>query len=161
VLTILLGSSEDLDAIVALEASRDTMEWLGETGPAWHQRALADPDQEYLLAEDENGHLLGFALLAGLKRPDRRVELRRIVISTKRRGEGLGRELLHAAVTRSYTRHRAAQVWLDVKAQNSRARALYESAGFSADKPGPVAPNDDLIVMVHASAGQWDENAKP
>ena len=42
VLTILLGSSEDLDAIVALEASRDTMEWLGETGPAWHQRALAD-----------------------------------------------------------------------------------------------------------------------
>jgi hypothetical protein len=37
----------------------------------------------------------------------------------------LGRELLHAAVTRSYARHRAAQVWLDVKAQNSRARALY------------------------------------
>ena len=74
VLAILLGSSADLDAIVALESSRDTTEWLGETGPAWHQRALADPDQEYLLAEDENGHLLGFAVLAGLKRPGRRVE---------------------------------------------------------------------------------------
>jgi len=48
--------------------------WLGKIGAAWHERALADPDQEHLVTE-RAGDLCGFAVLAGLGHPDQVIEL--------------------------------------------------------------------------------------
>lgn len=47
-----------------------------------------------------------------------------MVIAAERRGAGLGRRLLRAAVGRAYEHHAARRVWLDVKDDNVRARAL-------------------------------------
>ena len=87
----------DLAQLMDMEADPDTGHWLGETGSAWHEQVLADPDQEHLSAWVD-GELSGFVVLAGLCRGDRSVELRRMVIARGFRGTGRGRALLAAAL---------------------------------------------------------------
>jgi diamine N-acetyltransferase len=144
----------DLVQVTAWEAQPDTSAWLGETGPAWHERALADPGQRHLIAE-EVGAPVGFAVLAGLHsvdwadRADRAIELRRMVVSVGSRGAGHGRAMLRAVFARARDEYHATRVWLDVKPQNLRARRLYESEGFVPAQPLPVAvttPNDLIIL---------------
>ncbi|GHJ15495.1 GNAT family N-acetyltransferase [Micromonospora sp. AKA38] len=145
------GAADDLAAMVAAETDPDTAVYLGETGPRFHDRALADADQEQLVARIDD-EPVGFVVLAGLRSGAGRVELRRIVVSHRHRGAGHGRALLRAAVARAYQQHRAQQVWLDVRVGNNRARALYESEGFRIEVivPDPVRPGDVLVVMTHA-----------
>jgi ribosomal protein S18 acetylase RimI-like enzyme len=157
------GAAADIDGVVALEAGPDTAGWLGETGQSWHLRVLTDPDAEHLVATGQatgraTGHdsdIAGFAVLAGLHRPDQVIELRRMVIAAERRGAGLGRRLLRAAVARAYEHHAARRVWLDVKDGNVRAQALYESEGFVVDRTPagtPVAVESGgrrFIIMIH------------
>ena len=129
-LTLRRTTEADLPAVTAWEAEHDTARWLGDTGPSWHRRALADPAQEHLVAV-EGAHAVGFAVLAGLAGTAREVELRRMVVAPGHRGTGLGRALLRALVERATARYGAIEVWLDVKAGNTRARSLYESEGFA------------------------------
>lgn len=83
------------------------------------------------------------------------IELRRMVVRPAHRAAGRGRALLTAVLARAYQHHGAPGIWLDVKAHNHRARALYESAGFTITKTlaGAVTKADgslsDLIVMAH------------
>ncbi|MFI2372766.1 GNAT family N-acetyltransferase [Streptomyces sp. NPDC018833] len=145
---------EDLPELVAWERDTDTQGWLGKTGQAWHGSALTDSDQDHLVS-DRDGVLSGFAVLAGVRRADRVVEIRRVVVSPALRGAGFGRELLRGLLTRAYKYHEASCVWLDVKVGNLRARSLYESEGFTVNDAHPVAgaETDDvpaaLIIMVH------------
>ncbi|MCH0542688.1 GNAT family N-acetyltransferase [Streptomyces sp. MUM 203J] len=154
-LTVRPTAPNDLEALISWETERDTSMWLGETGPAWHARALADPDQEHVVATD-GGTPVGFAVLAGLHRSED-VELRRIVIAPARRGTGRGRALLQAVLDWAYQQHGARTVWLDVKKHNHRARSLYESSGFTEREThgGATAEPDgtasDLVIMVHQS----------
>ncbi|PZG06412.1 GNAT family N-acetyltransferase [Nonomuraea aridisoli] len=147
-------TAEDLACLTAWENDPGTSAWLGEVGRAWHERALADPDQDHLVAEHD-GAASGFAVLAGVRRPDQVVELRRMVIDPAGRGAGLGRALLRAVLARAYDHHGAGRVWLDVKAHNQRARALYASEGFEVTDvlAGAVTEHDgtptDLIIMIH------------
>jgi GNAT superfamily N-acetyltransferase len=153
-LTLRATATADLPHLAGWEAGPDTAMWLGETGHAWHERALAEPDQQHLIAED-TGTLAGFAVLAGIRTGDGAIELRRMVISPAFRGTGRGRELLRAVLARARCQHHAARVWLDVKARNRRARRLYETEGFTLTRtiPGAVTEPDgtttDLLVMTH------------
>lgn len=152
-LTLRATAAGDLQDVAEWEAEPDTAVWLGGTGHAWHIRALDDPDQEHLIGMDV-GVPIGFVVLAGL-RAAKTIELRRMVVSTAHRGAGRGRGLLMAAVARAYDRHGARGVRLDVKAENGRARALYESAGFAATETRanavlePGGTPSDLIIMTH------------
>jgi diamine N-acetyltransferase len=152
VLTLRLTTPGEVAAVTAIEAAADTGEWLGDTGHAWHERALADPAQEHLVA-GEPGALLGFAVLAGLDRRDRVIELRRMVVAPALRGTGKGRALLQAVLTRALRQHQAARVWLDVKPDNLRARSLYESEGFTVTdvltQQLDPAGTTGLLVMQH------------
>jgi ribosomal protein S18 acetylase RimI-like enzyme len=161
------GTAADIDAAAALEATPDTAGWLGETGRSWHLRILADPDAEHLVAAGpptgpatvsragQDGAIAGFSVLAGLRRRDRVIELRRMVIAGDRRGAGLGRRLLRATVARAYGQHAARRVWLDVKDDNVRAQTLYQSEGFVIERTpagAPVAVESSgrrFIIMVH------------
>lgn len=150
--SIRIGTRADLAGVAALEAGQDTAAWLGETGLDWHERALADPGQEHLIAED-GGRLAGYAVLAGLGDTGRGVELRRMAVDPAQRGTGVGRGLLRAAVTRARDQHGARRIWLDVKARNGRARALYESEGFALTGEPPTmftesdGTTSELVVM--------------
>lgn len=121
----------DLATVTAWEAEPDTARWLGDTGPAWHERAIADPTQEHLTAV-RGTDPVGFVVLARIPGPS--VELRRIVLGAAHRGTGHGRALLRAVLARAGTRHLATEVWLDVKADNARARALYAEEGFTVSR---------------------------
>jgi diamine N-acetyltransferase len=153
-LTLRETTAADLGWVVAMETAPDTRQWLGETGLAWHERALADPDQEHLVAGDGTA-LAGFVVLAGLRRADRVIELRRMVVAAAFRGSGRGRALLQTALDRACHHHRARRVWLDVKTGNLRARSLYASAGLTVAPalatvmPEPDAAASDLLVMEH------------
>ena len=154
-LTLRATTTTDLPLVTRWEADADTARWLGETGHSWHDRALADPDQLHLTAE-EAGSPAGFAVLAGVGGGGNTIELRRMVISPAFRGAGRGREFLRAILAHASREHRAAQVWLDVKAHNLRARRLYETEGFTLTRtlPGHVTEPDgttaDLLVMTRA-----------
>jgi diamine N-acetyltransferase len=168
--TIRPGSRADLAGIVALETAADTAMWLGETGLTWHERALVDPDQELLVAEDR-GTLAGFAVLVGVggsgsgsgagasSDGGRDIELRRMAVDPAMRGAGLGRWLLREVVARARDEHAAHRVLLDVKKHNHRAIALYESEGFT-PVPGPPTTmtepdggTSELITMALRVAG--------
>lgn len=166
-LTIRPTTRDDLDRVVAVEADLDTAVWLAEIGRGWHELTLDDPDAEHLIAEHlvagdavrPDDRIAGFVVLAGLRDGDGLVEIRRMVLERGRRGTGLARLLLAAAVERAYTRHGARGVWLDVKAHNERAIALYRSGGF-VRAPGargaltePDGTVTELVVMVHETGG--------
>lgn len=152
-LTLRTTSHADLVHVVAWETQAETFLWLGETGHTWHERAVADPDQEHLIAEDA-GAAAGFAVLAGVRTGDGAIELRRMVVSPAFRGTGRGRALLRAALAHARREHRAARVWLDVKPRNVRARRLYESEGFVLTRTiaraltEPDGTKTDLLVMM-------------
>lgn len=52
--------SDDLDAVVSLEAAEDTAAWLGGTGRQWHAAALADEDIAHLCYVNPSGRVDGF-----------------------------------------------------------------------------------------------------
>ncbi len=128
---ITLKRSTDADLALAVDAEADpgTRRRLGGTGIAWHRGALADPDQEHLTLT-AGTDTVAYAVLAGLTNPNRSLELRRIVTLPAHRGRGHGRAALTALAERAFTTHDAHRLWLDVKTDNARARALYRSAGF-------------------------------
>ncbi|MFJ8536145.1 GNAT family N-acetyltransferase [Streptomyces sp. NPDC093591] len=106
-----------------------TPPWPGKSARTWHEHAMADPDQERLIAVHA-GTPVGFIVPAGLSRADGTVELHRHVVDPARRRAGRGRALRDAAVAHARGHHGARDVWLDVQIDSLRARALYESEGF-------------------------------
>ncbi|HEU5107641.1 MAG TPA: GNAT family N-acetyltransferase [Micromonosporaceae bacterium] len=143
-----LATAQDLAAIVEIEAGPETTRYLGVTGRQFHERALADPDQEQIVG-DVGGVPVGFVVLAGIRDGNGQVELRRIVVSHRHRGAGYGRRLFRSAVSRAYRQHGARQVWLDVKPDNVRGRALYASEGFiqTGRIPDPMDPGGELLLL--------------
>ena len=120
----------DLDAIMRLE--RETF-----VDDAWPEdamrRELESPHGYYLVAVDDDEddperRLLGYA---GLLAPSGSVQgdIQTIAVAPFVRGVGLGRGLMHALITQARRRH-LAELFLEVRADNPIARALYESLGF-------------------------------
>lgn len=147
----------DLDGVCGLEESEDTCDWLGTTGRAWHEKALADPDQWHLVfvkahsGRDEGNpgdeELVGFIVLAGLGKPGP-VEMRRMVVSAVQRGKGYGRQLLGEVFKLIDDLPDRDRIWLDVYQHNERAQALYASVGFEpCEPPDGVTPQEDVLYM--------------
>ena len=128
--------AEEADVVLAMEADPDTRPWLGESSRAFHTA----PGVEHLLAYRDDV-LVGFVVLAGPRGTERGTELRRIVVAAEHRGRGHGRALLRAAADR-VARRGTGRMWLDVKPGNRRARALYESEGFTLERELPADPRD-------------------
>jgi RimJ/RimL family protein N-acetyltransferase len=70
----------------------------------------------------------GFVILQGCRNPHKSVELKRIVLQPK--GQGLGRACVRLLKRMAFRDLKAHRFWLDVKALNTRALALYASEGF-------------------------------
>ena len=91
-----------------------------------HLKALTDPDLAHLIVQRETR--VGYIILAGLLDPNQRIEFRRIVITEK--GRGYGKAAIELVKELAFETYKAHRLWLDVKAQNDRARAVYKAAGF-------------------------------
>jgi ribosomal-protein-alanine acetyltransferase len=142
--TIRPAGVSDLDAIMALErASFPTDAWsepmMREELAAAHNRYLVD---------EVAGRIVGYAGLRALP-GSRDADVQTIAVSEASRGRGRGRALLHALLEQAVDL-RAREVFLEVRADNPAAQALYASEGFAelGRRPRYYQPDDvDAVVM--------------
>jgi ribosomal-protein-alanine N-acetyltransferase len=134
----------DLPPIIALErASFPTDAW----SEAMMREELGSEHGHYLVLE-QAGQVVGYAGLRALP-GSKDADVQTIAVAESARGRGQGRALLRALVEEA-DRRRVREVFLEVRADNPVAQALYASEGFTelGRRPGYYQPDDvDAIVM--------------
>ncbi|GAA8852771.1 ribosomal protein S18-alanine N-acetyltransferase [Helicobacter pylori] len=114
---------QDLEVLADLEQELfGTEAW---SLASWWGELAGRPRREYLLAEDSEG-VAGYA---GLDHAGDTSDVMTIATLPRVRGTGLGRRLLEELVARSRAAG-AERLLLEVRADNTAARGLYDSAGF-------------------------------
>jgi len=135
----------DLDAIEALEnATFPTDAW----SRALLNAELAGPHGHYLAAVDDAGTLIGYAGLLA-PRGSGQGDVQTIAVAASARRQGIGAALLDALLAEARARE-AREVFLEVRADNPGAEALYETRGFAriAIRPAYYQPDGvDAVVM--------------
>lgn len=135
---------DDLTAIMALErASFPTDAW----SDAMMREELASPHGWYVV-DEEAGRVVGYAGLRAV-RGAKDADVQTIAIAEASRGRGRGRTLLRALLGRAAERG-VHEVFLEVRADNPVAQALYASEGFLevGRRPRYYQPDDvDAVVM--------------
>lgn len=143
-MTVRVAAASDLAAIMDLErASFPTDAW----SEAMMSAELASPHGCYLVLE-EAGRFVGYGGVRAV-RGAADADIQTIAIAASARGGGRGRALLSALLATARERG-ARTVFLEVRADNPVAAALYASEGFIeiARRPRYYQPDDvDAVVM--------------
>lgn len=121
--------TSDLDYVLSLEQDAENLAYITPWERTQHEAAIRFPDFRHFIIEGGEGlHAAGFVILIGCRSPNQSLELKRMVVQSK--GSGLGRAALRVAKKVAFDDLGAHRFWLDVKARNTRAKALYDSEGF-------------------------------
>lgn len=121
--------SSDLEFVVSLERDPRNLPFITPWERTQHEAAIRFPDFRHFIVEGGPGlEACGFVILIGCKSQNQSLELKRMVVGTQ--GEGYGRAALRVVKKIAFDDLGAHRLWLDVKAHNARAKALYESEGF-------------------------------
>lgn len=135
----------DLPVVAALEAA--------VFGDPWSEVAFRDllalDHIHGIVAEDAEGHLVGYALCSSAADEG---EILNLAVAEEARGAGTGAALLEASLAWCAGRG-AAQVYLEVRRSNVAAIAMYHRAGFAtvAVRKGYYRmPTEDAVVMTLA-----------
>ena len=156
-MTIRTATGDDLAAVMALErASFPTDAW----SEAMMREELASPHGWYIV-DDEAGRLVGYAGLRAVAGA-RDADIQTITITEQSRGRGRGRSLLRALLEEA-ARRRVADVFLEVRADNPVAQALYASEGFAeiGRKPRYYQPDDVDAVVMKLDLRGWEGSRHP
>lgn len=145
------ANRDDLDAIMALErASFPTDAWSAASMGA----ELASPHTWYIV-DEEAGRVLGYG---GLRSVQGAVDadIQTIAIAESSRGRGRGRTLLRSMLAEA-ARRGARDLFLEVRADNPVAHALYASEGFFdiGRRPRYYQPDDVDAVMMKLDVRGW------
>lgn len=143
-------TSADLDHVLGLELAL-----FGEE--AWSRQMLAgelgqQPASRYYLVAEEAGTIVGYA---GLLAAGGQADVLTIAVSATRWGQGIGSQLL-ASLLEEAVRRGCTEIFLEVRADNERARRLYRWWGFDdiGVRRGYYQPSGmDAIVMRRDLAG--------
>ncbi len=146
-----VATADDLGAIMTLErASFPTDAW----SDAMMQAELVSPHNTYLVAE-EAGRLVGYG---GVRAPQgaKDADIQTIAIAAGSRGHGRGRALLRDLLIAARERG-AAEVFLEVRADNPVAQSLYASEGFTelGRRPRYYQPDDVDAVVMRLDLRSW------
>ncbi|KJC65160.1 ribosomal protein S18-alanine N-acetyltransferase [Agreia bicolorata] len=144
------AGADDLDAIMQIETSVFTTD-------AWTSDAmradLTSPHCYYLVAlgADDSPSSAAIAGYAGLLAPRgaKEGDIQTIAVAPEARRKGLGRVLMTSLMNEA-RRRGSREIFLEVRADNPGAEALYSSLGFErlGVRPGYYQPdNVDAIVM--------------
>jgi ribosomal-protein-alanine acetyltransferase len=138
------ATAGDLDAIMAIENATFTDDaW----SPATMAAELAGEHGHYLVAVGEDGAIDAYA---GLLAPEGggQADIQTIAVVDRARRQGLGRTLVTALIDEA-RRRGATEVFLEVRADNPGARALYEGLGFAeiAIRPRYYRHGIDAVIM--------------
>jgi GNAT superfamily N-acetyltransferase len=152
------ATSEDVPALVALFQELDRMQadwrvftprpgFYDEVG-AKYAEAINDADAVVLVAEDDEGEVVGMAY-GEARTPsrfsdERALELSGVVVRAGYRGRGVGRELVAEAAR--FARDRAVS-WVELKtfAPNRGAMAFWEDMGFEPRVVQLTTATQDLL----------------
>ena len=119
----------DLDFVVTVETDARNRPFITPWERTQHEGAVRFPDFRHFVVEaGPDYEAAGFIILQGCRNPHKSVELKRIVLQPK--GQGLGRACVRRLKRMAFGELHAHRFWLDVKARNERALALYRSEGF-------------------------------
>ena len=121
----------DLDWVVSVERDGANLPFITPWERPQHEGAIRFPDFRHFIVEAGEGYpSTGFVILQGCRNPHRSIELKRIVLSPACHGQGAGRACIRVLAQMAFRDLHAHRFWLDVKALNARALALYASEGF-------------------------------
>jgi len=145
--------SSDLDFVISVEHDPANRPFITPWDRTQHEGAIRFPDSRHFIVEAGAGYpSVGFAILQGCRNPHRSIELKRMVLRPDAQGLGIGRECIRWLARVAFRDLNAHRFWLDVKALNVRAQALYRSEGFVEEgrlRESVRTPEgyDSLIVM--------------
>jgi diamine N-acetyltransferase len=121
----------DLDWVISIERHPANRPFITPWERMQHEGALRIPDTRHFIVEaGPEAPRAGFVILQGLRNPHGGVELKRLVLDPAQQGRGLGRACVRLLARLAFDDYHAHRFWLDVKALNARALALYASEGF-------------------------------
>jgi [ribosomal protein S18]-alanine N-acetyltransferase len=140
-------TADDLDSVLSLEVSLFGAE-------AWSRQMLAgeltqQPATRYYLVAEQDEAIIGYA---GLMTAASQADVLTIAVATLRWGQGIGSELI-AALLAEAARRGCTEIFLEVRADNTRAQCLYQRWGFAeiGIRRGYYQPSGtDAIVMRRA-----------
>ncbi len=138
------GTSEDMRAIHAIEVASFADPW----SEGAFRSMLAHPQVRLRVAVRE-GDVAGYSIAWIL---DDECELANLAVAPSSRRAGAGGALLDDLIA-EVERRGGGTIWLEVRASNAAARALYESRGFSEmgrRKGYYRAPVEDAVLMRRA-----------
>ncbi len=119
----------DLDFVVGIEQDAQNLPFITPWERTQHEGAVRIPDFRHFVVESGGtAERAGFVILQGCRNPHGSIELKRIVLHKRR--QGLGRACVRRLKSMAFGELRAHRFWLDVKALNTPAQALYVSEGF-------------------------------
>lgn len=143
--TLRAATSADLDRVMELErATFPDDAWSSENMAA----ELASAHTSYTIALEGTENVVGYV---GLLAPaaSEQADIQTIAVAAEHRGAGVGRMLLRHAIAQA-TQCGARELFLEVRADNAPARALYAAEGFEqlGVRPRYYQPGDvDAVVM--------------
>jgi diamine N-acetyltransferase len=124
-------SDLDLDFVQSVEDDPANRPFITPWERVQHEGAIRFPDFRHFIVEAGSGYpSAGFVILQGCRNPHRSIELKRIVLQADLHGRGHGRAAIRLLAQMAFRDLGAHRFWLDVKARNLRAQALYRSEGF-------------------------------
>lgn len=120
----------DLEFVLSLEHDPENLPYITPWERIQHEAAIRFPDFRHFVIETgpqlEAG---GFLILIGCRNQHQSIELKRMVVRDK--NQGYGRAALRVVKKIAFDDLGAHRLWLDVKKRNTRAKALYDSEGFT------------------------------
>lgn len=121
----------DLDFVISVEQDPANRPFITPWDRTQHEGAIRFPDFRHFIVEAGAGYpSAGFVILQGCRNPHRSIELKRIVLQPDLQAKGFGRAAIRLLALMAFRDLGAHRFWLDVKARNVRAQALYRSEGF-------------------------------
>ncbi len=121
--------ASDIAYVLSLEQNAENLPFITPWERTQHEASIRFPDMRHFIVEGgADLEPVGFLILIGCRNPHQSIELKRMVIEGK--GQGFGRAALRVAKRVAFDDLGAHRFWLDVKARNERAKALYDAEGF-------------------------------
>lgn len=141
-LIIVPATGEMTEAVAKIENESFTCPWQAES----FDEALANPSFDYFAVIEDNevaGYIIGFTAAD-------ECEIANVAVRSDKRRRGIGRLLMEHFIAFSAAKG-AKNFYLEVRASNTPARALYEECGFRAigvRKNYYKKPTEDAVVMM-------------
>ena len=123
--------TSDLDFVISVEQDAANRPFITPWERTQHEGAIRFPDSRHFIVEAGAGYpSAGFVILQGCRNPHRSIELKRMVLLPSVQSAGIGRTCIRLLAAMAFRDLAAHRFWLDVKALNTRAQALYRAEGF-------------------------------